>query len=232
MNRKVVVPHKEVIEIFAKTKTVREFAKVVGVSEETARRIVKEAGIKPKIGGTVKYNPDPESLEQQYQEMSLAQIAILSGVGETTVHAKVKELGIKYLGSDDNNGKRRKRPPKTDEQRMNMSLARVGKYRGDKGGNWQGGKAEENRLLRQSLAYKLWQKAALSLRGNVCQECGAVGGNVCECCGTVVKLHVHHIHSFAKYPDTRFDPNNSEVLCPKCHYSRHRCKSGELLETP
>lgn len=232
MNRKAEAPHEEVIRLYAEHGTVKKVADALGISEEPARRLIKEAGIKPKTGGRMKFSPDPEILRKQYQEMSLAMIASLYGVGETTVWARVKELGIKFLGADDHNGKRRKRPPKTDEQRMNMSKARIGKYRGKDGGNWQGGKAEEHRLLRQSLAYKLWQKAALELRGNRCQDCGAEGGDVCECCGTVVKLHVHHVYSFAKFPDIRFDPQNSEVLCPKCHYSRHRCKSGELLETP
>jgi len=224
MSRKVVVPQEEVIKIYSEVKTVSKFAERLGIGEGTASRIIKEAGIKPHVGGIMKFNPDIELLNKQYQEMSMAQIAKLYGVGETTVWAKIKEFGIKYQGSEDNNGQRRKRPPLTDQQRMNMSKARVGKYRGEQGGNWQGGKAEENRLLRQSLSYKLWRKAALELRGNACQDCGAKEGINCECCGTSVKLHVHHVFSFAKYPDKRFDPSNSEVLCPKCHYSRHRCK--------
>lgn len=90
----------------------------------------------------------------------------------------------------------------------------------------------ERLRLRGSREYREWRAAALELRGGRCQDCGAQDGAVCECCGTRIKLHVHHVESFAKVPERRFDPTNSEVLCPKCHWSRHRCKPGEFGGTP
>src|SRR5690349_18351626 len=62
--------------------------------------------------------------------------------------------------------------------------------------------------------------------------CGVENGTACECCGAQVRLHVHHVESFAKVPERRFDPNNSEILCPKCHHSRHWSKPGEFGGSP
>ena len=148
------------------------------------------------------------------------------GVGETTVWAKIKEFGIKFRGNESGNGHKRKRPPRTEEHSRKIGQSRTGKYVGEKAGNWKGGVAQVHNRLRQSNAYQTWKKQALALRGNKCQQCGVEGGKICECCGTSIKLHVHHVKSFAKYPETRFDPENSEVLCPSCHHSRHRCKSS------
>jgi 5-methylcytosine-specific restriction endonuclease McrA len=107
-----------------------------------------------------------------------------------------------------------------------MSEGRKGLYVGEKSGNWKGGATVKNLRARGGKEYRDWRAAALQLRGGRCQDCGAVDGHTCECCGTHVKLHVHHVFSFAKHPEKRFDPANSEVLCPKCHWSRHRGKIG------
>ena len=77
-----------------------------------------------------------------------------------------------------------------------------------------------------------WKIESKKRAGNRCEGCGVENGSMCECCGTKITLHCHHLKSFAKHPELRFDPENSEVLCPKCHYSRHNGKLGELLERP
>lgn len=175
---------------------------------------------------------DKAELEKLYQTMTLKQLAEHYGCGETTIWSRVKKYGITHKEFGDLGHKRRPREF-TEEHRKNMSEARRGKYGAEANGNWKGGISHLHRSLRGSLDYQLWRKNALALRGDKCQDCGVADGSGCECCGTKVKLHVHHVFSFAKFPEKRFDPENSEVLCPKCHYSRHRVKkSGELLETP
>lgn len=224
---------KELFEsLYAEHGSVKAVAAAIGRSPDTASSWMHRFGIKPRIGPVRKFDPDPIVLNKQYQDMPMSKIAEHYGVGETTVWLAIKRLGIKFEGNEENDGSKRKRAPFTEEHRRKMSLARQGKYRGENSPTWKGGIAQEHIRLRQSRAYRVWQQEAKNLRGNACQECGAVDGSVCDCCGTRVKLHVHHVKSFAKFPETRFDPTNSEVLCPKCHHSRHRCKSGELLETP
>lgn len=168
---------------------------------------------------------DPQELQALYQTKTMDQLAKHFKCGETTIWARIKQHGIKHEKYGDLGHRHRPREF-TDEHRKNMSAARMGKFGAEANGNWKGGISQVHRSLRSTIDYQFWRKAALELRGSACQSCGAVDGAVCECCGTRVKLHVHHVFSFAKVPEKRFDPQNSEVLCPKCHHSRHTGKIG------
>lgn len=172
-----------------------------------------------------KHDIPEKKLRELYQTMTMAQLAKHFGCAETTIWLRIKRYGIKHADYGEYGHRHRPREF-TEEHRKRMSEARKGKFGAEANGNWKGGVSHLHRSLRGSLDYQLWRKNALALRGNACQECGKVDGDVCQCCGTQVKLHVHHLFSFAKFPDKRFDPENSEVLCPKCHHSRHRGKTG------
>lgn len=78
---------------------------------------------------------------------------------------------------------------------------------GIKANNWQGGKTSKSMALRNSNKYKEWRKEILRRDSYSCIECGQVGG----------ELIVHHIKSFSKYPELRFDINNGITLCCLCH---------------
>lgn len=206
------------------TNSFEQIGKLFGVGAEIIRRRFHKVGLVPrKRGGAVMFNPDPVLIAKEFQLKSLAQIAKEYGVGETTVWAFVKKHGIKF--GDDGNGKTRKRPPRTEDHIRKLANSHKGQS-GERAGNWKGGLAIQNWKLRQSTEYRDWKRAALELRGNKCQECGSSQGHVCECCGHKVNLHVHHVESFAKCVERRFDPTNSEVLCSKCHTLRHNGKSG------
>ncbi len=72
----------------------------------------------------------------------------------------------------------------------------------------------ENRHLQQdrcSIQYKLWKEKIKELRGNQCKECGSKE-----------RLHCHHILSYNEFPEKRFDPENGELLCIRCHMRHHR----------
>jgi len=175
--------------------------------------------------GKQKHFIDESELRTLYQTKTMRELAEHYKCGESTIWARLKAFGITH----ETYGKlgHRHRPREfTLEHRQNMSAARKGRFMGVDSPTWKGGKTVEMLRERAGMPYRVWRTSAIALRGNKCQQCGTQDGSVCECCGTRVKLHVHHIHSFAKYPEQRFDPQNSEVLCPRCHYSRHKGKIG------
>lgn len=91
------------------------------------------------------------------------------------------------------------------ETRKKMSEAQ----KGSKGSNWQGGKTEIARSIRNSSEYKQWRKAVYERDNYTCQwpGCGKRGG----------KLNADHIKSFKDYPELRFVLENGRTLCIECH---------------
>lgn len=90
-----------------------------------------------------------------------------------------------------------------------IKLSRTHKQRVLEGKNnfYRGGITEINKKIRMSLAFRLWREAVFARDNWTCQECGSVG----------TYLHPHHIKSFSKYPELRFDINNGMTLCKECH---------------
>lgn len=91
----------------------------------------------------------------------------------------------------------------SQESRFKMSLAN----KGEKCGNWKGGISSINARIRNNIQYRLWREAVLARDHWNCQNCGQVNK----------VLHVHHIKSFAKYPELRFAIDNGITLCRQCH---------------
>jgi hypothetical protein len=80
---------------------------------------------------------------------------------------------------------------------------------------WKGGITPKNKVIRKSIEYYQWRNKVF-LRDNwTCQDCNKRGGTI---------IHPHHIKSFAKYPELRFDVNNGITLCEICHRKRHNFK--------
>lgn len=71
-------------------------------------------------------------------------------------------------------------------------------------------KSTANKLARVSPEYKIWRNGVF-LRD----------GFKCTACGSTKKLHPHHLKSFAKFVDLRFDVNNGITLCEVCHGKVH-----------
>lgn len=175
------------------------------------------------MAGKRKFVPDRDQLEKMYQSNTMAQLAAFYGVGETVVWRRIHEYGIKLKGNEDNPRKRPKQPfsPEHLQALRTVGMSRRGRWAGENNPNWQGGRHDVHMALRRTGAYMQWKAGALELAGHKCQQCGAEKGRICECCGHKTQLHVHHVKSFAKHPKDRFDPANSEVLCERCHRSRH-----------
>lgn len=179
-----------------------------------------------KTGPKRSFNPPKEELEALYQEMSGRKIADHYGVGETVVWKRLKEHGIALYGFQSGGHRKKTGREFTRQHRENLSKAHRGRWAGSKNPNWKGGVHEKNMELRRSGQYRQWKLASRERAGNKCEECGVEHGSVCRCCGTKIGLHVHHIRSFAKNPELRFDPENSRVLCPKCHHCSHHGKTA------
>lgn len=43
----------------------------------------------------------------------------------------------------------------------------------------------------------------------------------CTCCGEYGKIHAHHLKSFTRFPELRFDVDNGTTLCEDCHRLFH-----------
>ena len=180
------------------------------------------------MAGKRTFHVTKDVLDSMYQSMTMDAIAKHFGVGETVIHKRIHEFGIKLRGFEEN-PRTRPKVPFSPEHFAAIRLAhrnKRGQNVGDKNHNWRGGATEQNLAARRSGAYKEWKLAALGLAGNKCQQCGVAKGHLCDCCGQRVELHVHHVESFAKNIERRFDPTNSEVLCAGCHRSRHFGKIG------
>lgn len=174
-----------------------------------------------KTGPKRTFNPTHDELDALYQTHSMAAIAALFGVGETVIWNRVKECGL--VRKD---GRRKKYKPRTRSHSLNISLAKRGKWSGEKNPNWKGGVHDKHLAVRRTGEYRQWKLEVLHRAGDCCQGCGAKRGAICECCGTKIILQVHHIKPFARHPELRFDVSNGAVLCPKCHHSRHHGKIG------
>ena len=78
---------------------------------------------------------------------------------------------------------------------------------GEKHYNWKGGITPIIMKIRTSKEYNIWRVSVFQRDNYTCQMCNKIGGKLC----------VHHIKSFSKYPELRFDINNGQTLCLDCH---------------
>lgn len=97
----------------------------------------------------------------------------------------------------------------SEEIRVKLSKALKGKN----GSNWQGGKTEESKIIRQSVEYRLWRESVFARDNWTCQKCGDNrGGN----------LNAHHIKNFAQFIELRTSIENGITLCEDCHIKFHK----------
>jgi len=73
--------------------------------------------------------------------------------------------------------------------------------------HWKGGVSRAYKTGYYSVQYKKWRLEVFTRDKWTCQKCGKK-----EC-----YLTAHHIKSFAKYPELRYDRGNGITLCEDCH---------------
>jgi hypothetical protein len=76
---------------------------------------------------------------------------------------------------------------------------------------WKGGTTVNTR---KGVAHAKWVKEVLERDGFTCQRCGAYGGNN--------KLNAHHLNSYSKHKDIRWNVDNGATLCMGCHVEFHK----------
>ena len=86
---------------------------------------------------------------------------------------------------------------------------------------------------RGKLRYITWRKNVFELNK---RKIGLSRHYVCIKCNKKLKttraLHAHHIYSWDKFEDKRYDKGNGVVLCWKCHNAFHRKYKFKALDQP
>jgi 5-methylcytosine-specific restriction endonuclease McrA len=77
----------------------------------------------------------------------------------------------------------------------------------DKAPTWKGGHSRQYKRGYKSEQFKHWRIAVFKRDAFTCQNCLVHGGY----------LTAHHIKSFAKFPDLRYEISNGTTLCEPCH---------------
>ena len=85
-------------------------------------------------------------------------------------------------------------------------------FRGERSPMWKGGTTPLRTKESRTLQYRLFTRRILERDNFACQNCGSPK-----------KLQVHHVKSYAEYPDLRFDVSNCVTLCFPCHNETKRC---------
>ena len=104
---------------------------------------------------------------------------------------------------------------KTDiysEECLKQMSQRMKSMTGEKAYNWKGGISYGHKTGYYSSQYKEWRKKVFERDNYICQDCGICSGN-----GKTAYLTAHHIKSFAKYPELKFEVSNGKTLCEECH---------------
>ena len=94
---------------------------------------------------------------------------------------------------------------------------------GEQNNNWKGGINPINDTIRKSMEFKNWRIAIFERDNYTCKNPNCIHCNNIQ--GRV--LHAHHIKSFAKYPELRFDVENGLTLCEDFHLKNHLHGGGD-----
>lgn len=164
-----------------------------------------------------KINIPKDYLVEEYinKKNSTVKIAATFGCSVPTVIARLKEYELPILRGALQKGKPSNSPTvfKKGNVSWNTGLSRPspnkGKTfpRGEKHWNWKGGHS-----VRNGTEIKAWRSQVFERDNYTCQLCGKRG----------VTLNAHHLQSWSKCHELRFDVENGQTLCEPCHRAVHR----------
>lgn len=190
-------------------KTARAIAAMFGVGYKTIIRRLQAAGVEMRPPGPEHHKAlkDAEWLRQQYVDLKKSTVTIAQEIGASTrvVATWIHQHGIEARPRGQNKGKRF-----GAEMRSKLSAAKKGRFTGSDNPNWRGGLIHPDHRLRSSMKTRNWSKAVRERDGHKCVDCGATG-----------YLHAHHIKSWKKHPELRWELSNGKTLCPPCHTVAH-----------
>jgi hypothetical protein len=109
----------------------------------------------------------------------------------------------------------------TEATKQKISKANHGRFHGENGSNWQGGKTIINLLVRGSGSMICWRKSVFARDAYTCQVCGKVGGplHADHVLPLAILLRENRIKTLADAqagPDL-WDLSNGRTLCVPCH---------------
>lgn len=97
---------------------------------------------------------------------------------------------------------------KGKEQSMEQRIAQSARLQGISIEEWNGFATTEDERQKASVEFSKWREAVFERDNFTCRLCGKSGNT----------LHPHHIKSFARYPELRFEVSNGITLCAEpCH---------------
>lgn len=189
--------------------TTRQIGKEIGVGNKTVCRWLASDGVPRRNAGCelIYQLEDRDWLENQYSALkkSAAMIAKEIGCSSHSVGLWLRRHKISIIPPNQRIYKFSDR----DAARLNMSLAKRGKYIGSENPNWRGG-IQLKDPERGRYRYKMWTKAVKDRDGWACTKCSSTE-----------RLHSHHIKRWCDYPDLRYDLSNGITLCHPCHEEEH-----------
>jgi predicted transcriptional regulator len=197
-------PSAEILREMYAGMTTREIAKELGVSNKTASRWVGEVVKMRKPGQKVNGQKlrDTRWLKKEYATKSAEQIAKDLGCVPKTVVNALRSAGVEV--------RRTNIGLKFPDVGPKISEARKGRFLGDQNPNWRGDAVKKYRRERSSYAAKEWSRKVKERDEFRCVKCGTEG-----------ELHAHHVVSWRRSVDGRYDVGNGISLCIPCHQLEH-----------
>ena len=121
-----------------------------------------------------------------------------------------KPSGRKGIKHTEETKRKMRKPHKlfSEKTKQKMSESRMG----EKHWNWKGGISRAYKTGYWSVEHKKWRMKVFERDNWTCQFCGIRG----------IYVEAHHIKTWNKYPDLRYDVNNGVTLCKECHKLAHK----------
>ena len=164
-------------------------------SEESKRKISEaKKGIPINVGR--------KFTDETKLKMSLAK------KGKKLSEEHKRKIGLKSIGN--NYGRALKGKKQSEESKLKRSLALRGRFMGIESSGWKGGVSPANMKARQCAEYQSWKKKVYKRDNHHCRNCDSDSN-----------LIAHHLLSFSKFPQFRFDLWNGITVCRKCHGEIH-----------